>query len=150
MMIPLFTITITLSICLITSSILKDINCDILCSSKNAFITSSLNSFEKYLHLDNSANCHVLNNRSIFDRDITPYEFDLMIGTISNSTRLRGIRNVVIKERDNSRNLYIKKLFNMNYHLNSSVNIYSTSKLAIDSNNLEGTLIHSFMYYSLF
>ena len=148
--IPLFIIAIGAPSCLITSSDLNNLNQNIKQCSKYAFTTSSLTPFEKYFYLDNSVNVHILNNESFFNGPISPCSFNFSIGTIWGSEKPRGIGNATIKWKDDQEKIHYKYLKDVYFHLNSLVNVFSTSKLAIDEKDPLSTSIYSFAYHSIF
>lgn len=149
-MVPLSAITISAQSYLVTTNVLVKIRDTILHCSKSVFSTSSFDIIDDKVKLDNCANVNIFNEKKYFKSGIQPCAFDISIGTIGGNEKPTGIGHAGITWRDAHGKLHNRTLRNSYYYPNSPINVCSVLQLVIQDNDLEGTSIQTFAYYSIF
>ena len=99
--------------------------------------------------LDNSANIHVLKDKSLFISTIEPCPINTTIGTIVGSNPPQGVGTARIAWKDHDNKLHHLTLYDALYYPDSPANIVSITKLGPD--NADHTLnIQTFSSHSIF
>ncbi len=102
--------------------------------------------------LDNSATCHICNNKSLFISPITPIPTsnDIGVDTAGGTVRPIGIGNIRIKWTDDDGLAHQEVIDDVLYFPKSPVNIIGVTKLGMQRNDPEGTHILTKSQYSVF
>ena len=98
--------------------------------------------------IDNSANVHVLRDKSLFISEIHPCPLGADAGTVAGSNKPQGIGLAEIQWYDNNYQLHKASLHDALYFPDSPVNVISVSKLGIDNKD-DDLNIQSFPTYSI-
>ena len=121
-------------------------------ASQNTEEAVSFDTDSKTIVLDNSATCHICNNKSSFTSDITPIENadHLSVSTAGGKVSPSGHGSVKWSWLDDEGNRHTNTIDEVLFFPESPVNILGVTKYAHQLQDAEGTSIHTKQKYSIF
>ena len=114
--------------------------------------TVSFDSDSTTIVLDNSATCHICNDKDMFIGNITPIPKDSQLGveTAGGTAKPVGFGSIRISFRDNDGNMHVEMIEDVLYFPSSPVNILGITKFGEQRRDPEGTHILTKAKYSVF
>ncbi len=121
-------------------------------SSNNPLESTSFDSDGLTVVLDNSATCHICNDKRLFTSDITPLSDvdNIGVDTAGGTARPIGFGNIRLSWTDDNGTYHEEVIEDVLYFPKSPVNIIGITKLGIQRNDPEGTHILTKSHYSVF